>query len=72
VYKAIRGEVQSVAVKVLKNKEEHATFGREIAILKNCRHPNIVQFQVIILCEPNIVNGLASVYVWSNFSEHMC
>eukprot|EP00884_Botryococcus_braunii_P000598 jgi/Botrbrau1/10539/Bobra.7_1s0018.2 len=45
VYKAIRGEVQNVAIKVLKNKEEHATFGREIAILKNCRHPNIVQFQ---------------------------
>ncbi len=46
VFKATRGEVQPVAVKILKNKEDSSTFGREIAILKNCRHPNIVQFQV--------------------------
>lgn len=54
VFKATRGGVQSVAVKVLKNKEDHATFGREIAILKNCRHPNIVQFQV---CPLSMLNA---------------
>lgn len=47
VFKALRGGVQVVAVKVLKDEEVGgvASFIREIAILKGCRHTNIVQFQ---------------------------
>lgn len=47
MFKALRGGVQVVAVKVLKDEEVGgvASFIREIAILKGCRHTNIVQFQ---------------------------
>ncbi len=47
VFKALRGGVQVVAVKVLHDAEVGGmNFVREIAILKGCRHTNIVQFQV--------------------------
>ena len=46
VYKAIRGGSQPVAVKVLHDREEGPDFGQEIALLKACRHSNIVAFQV--------------------------
>ncbi len=47
VFKALRGGVQVVAVKVLHDAEVGGVnFTREIAILKGCRHSNIVQFQV--------------------------
>ncbi|KAK9839800.1 hypothetical protein WJX81_002595 [Elliptochloris bilobata] len=47
VFKAVRGGVQVVAVKVLHDmsEEQSSKFGHEIAVLKSCRHPNIVQFQ---------------------------
>ncbi len=47
VFKAVRGGVQFVAVKVLHDlsEEQSSSFGHEIAVLKSCRHPNIVQFQ---------------------------
>ena len=47
VFKAVRGGVQFVAVKVLHDlsEEQSSDFGHEIAVLKSCRHPNIVQFQ---------------------------
>ncbi len=47
MFKAVRGGVQVVAVKVLHDmsEEQSANFGHEIAVLKSCRHPNIVQFQ---------------------------
>lgn len=49
VFKAVRGGVQVVAVKVLHDmgEEQSSNFGHEIAVLKSCRHPNIVQFQVL-------------------------
>lgn len=48
VFKALRGGVQVVAVKVLHDAEVGGmNFVREIAILKGCRHSNIVQFQVM-------------------------
>jgi hypothetical protein len=46
VYKAMRNGSQPVAVKLLHETEEEKDFGNEIAILKNSRHSNIVQFQV--------------------------
>ena len=47
VFKALRGGVQIVAVKLLHDAEVGGmNFVREIAILKGCRHSNIVQFQV--------------------------
>ena len=50
VFKALRGGVQVVAVKVLHDAEVGGVnFTREIAILKGCRHSNIVQFQVSTL-----------------------
>lgn len=46
VFKALRGGVQTVAVKILHDAELGGDkFVREIAILKGCRHSNIVQFQ---------------------------
>ena len=46
VFRALRGGVQVVAVKVLHDAEAGGlSFVREIAILKGCRHTNIVQFQ---------------------------
>ena len=46
VFKALRGGVQVVAVKLLHDAEVGGmNFVREIAILKGCRHTNIVQFQ---------------------------
>ncbi|BDA50936.1 probable serine/threonine-protein kinase DDB_G0267514 at C-terminar half [Coccomyxa sp. Obi] len=46
VFKALRGGVQTVAVKILHDAEVGGVnFTREIAILKGCRHSNIVQFQ---------------------------
>jgi hypothetical protein len=46
VFKALRGGVQTVAVKILHDAEVGGDkFVREIAILKGCRHSNIVQFQ---------------------------
>lgn len=49
VYKAVLGGSSLVAVKVLHETEEAANFGHEIAILRACRHSNIVQFQVGLL-----------------------
>lgn len=46
VYKAMLGGSSIVAVKVLHETDEAADFGQEIAILRSCRHSNIVQFQV--------------------------
>ena len=46
VYKAVLGGSSVVAVKVLHETDEAADFGQEIAILRSCRHSNIVQFQV--------------------------
>ncbi|KAK9806572.1 hypothetical protein WJX73_003484 [Symbiochloris irregularis] len=45
VYKAVLGGASTVAVKVLHDAEAAADFGHEIAILRSCRHSNIVQFQ---------------------------
>jgi hypothetical protein len=56
VFKALRGGVQVVAVKVLHDAEGGGlSFVREIAILKGCRHSNIVQFQARVLpvCLPD-------------------
>ena len=54
VFKALRGGVQVVAVKVLHDAEVGGmNFVREIAILKGCRHTNIVQFQV----QPPVCSG---------------
>lgn len=47
VYKAMRSSSQPVAVKVLHEDRDCPDFGQEIALLKACRHSNIVAFQVI-------------------------
>lgn len=48
VFKALRGGVQPVAVKILHDSDVGGVnFVREIAILKGCRHSNIVQFQAM-------------------------
>ena len=49
MFKAVLGGASTVAVKVLHDTEEAADFGHEIAILRSCRHSNIVQFQVCSL-----------------------
>ena len=46
VYRAVLSGMTSVAVKVLHEHDEDMNFGREIAILRSCRHSNIVQFLV--------------------------
>ena len=46
VYKALRGGVQPVAVKVLRDPTEKqlSAFKREVALLQGLRDPHIVQF----------------------------
>ena len=46
VYRAMLGGMTQVAVKVLHERDEDISFAREIAILRSCRHSNIVQFLV--------------------------
>ena len=46
VYRAVLSGMTSVAVKVLHENDQDVNFGREIAILRSCRHSNIVQFLV--------------------------
>ena len=40
------GGLTQVAVKVLHERDEDRSFAREIAILRSCRHSNVVQFLV--------------------------
>ena len=46
VYRAMLGSMTQVAVKVLHESDGDRSFAREIAILRSCRHSNIVQFLV--------------------------
>ena len=75
VFKALRGGVQVVAVKILHDAEVGSfNFVREIAILKGCRHTNIVQFQVCPLnfttLHQHLMPHFCLVCLWTHLSLH--
>lgn len=60
VFKAMRSSSQPVAVKILHEHQECPDFGQEIALLKACRHSNIVAFQASIPFSTLLARGAGS------------